>query len=149
MDWSWPDLLLLLALISLIVVFYLWALQRRRSAIRYSSLKLVKDAMPRSSRVRRHLPFVLFLLALASLVLALGRPRVPMHVGSAQTTIMLALDVSKSMCLTDIQPNRLEAAKTAARSLIHYQVSGTQVGVVAFARFAELVLPPTKDKDAL
>lgn len=149
MDWLWPDLLLLLAMLPLIVVIYVWALRRRRFTIRYSSLFFLKDVKPPPSWWRRHLQFTLFLLALASLILALGRPRVPMRVVSERTTILLALDISKSMCLTDIKPNRLEAAKMAARSLIRYQVSGTQVGVVAFARFAELALPPTRDINAL
>jgi Ca-activated chloride channel family protein len=123
--------------------------RRRRFAVRYSSLALVREALPQQSRLRRHLPFALFLLALASLVIALGRPVAIVSVPAGQTTIILAIDVSRSMCATDIQPNRLAAAKAAALSFIERQGSATQIGIVAFAGFAELIRPPTSDQEVL
>jgi Ca-activated chloride channel family protein len=117
--------------------------------VRYSSLALVRAALPHQSRLRRHLPFALFLLALTSLVIALGRPVAIVSVPTGQVTIILAMDVSRSMCATDIPPNRLEAAKAAALSFIQSQRSGTQIGVVAFAGFAELIQPPTTDQEVL
>lgn len=144
MDFLWPNLLLLLGLIPLIVAIYIWILRRRcRFAVRYSSLSLVRGAIPAPSRLRRHLPFVLFIVALVSLILALARPVAPQAVLSGQTTIMLALDVSRSMCMQDITPNRLEVARAAALSFIHQPVLGTQVGVIGFAGFAELTQKPT------
>ncbi len=117
MDLLWPGLLFLLALLPLMVAAYIWMLRRRRRyAVRYSSLSLVREALPRWSRLRRHLPFALFLLALASLVVALGRPVAIVSVPTDQTTIMLAMDVSRSMCQTDIPPSRLAAAQAAALS---------------------------------
>src|SRR3989337_538661 len=140
----WPGFLALLGLIPLIVAIYIWMLRRRRRfAVRYSSLALVREALPQQSRLRRYLPFALFLLALASLVIALGRPVAIVSVPAGQTTIILAIDVSRSMCSTDIQPNRLEAAKAAALSFIQSQRPGTQIGVIAFAGFAEMIQPPT------
>ena len=111
MNWLWPGFLLLLGLIPLIVALYIWMLRRRRRfAVRYSSLALVREAHPHQSRLRRHLPFALFLLALLSLVIALSRPATVVTVPSGQATIILAIDVSRSMCSTDIPPNRLQAA---------------------------------------
>lgn len=150
MDLLWPGFLLLLGLIPLIVVAYTWMLRRRRRfAVRYSSLALVREALPSQSRLRRHLPFALFLLALASLVIALGRPVTSVSVPSGRATIILALDVSRSMCAADIPPNRLEVAKDAALSFIQSQTSNTQIGIVAFAGFAELIQPPTTDQEVL
>jgi Ca-activated chloride channel family protein len=150
MDWLWPGFLLLLGLIPLIVGAYIWALRRRRrSALRYSSLVLVREALPRRSRLRRHLPFALFLLALASLVLALSRPVAVVSVPAGRANIILAMDVSRSMCSTDIEPNRLETAKAAALSFIQRQVSSTQIGIVAFAGYAELIQAPTTDQEVL
>jgi Ca-activated chloride channel family protein len=150
MDLLWPGFLLLLGLMPLIVAAYIWMLRRRRRfAVRYSSLALVREALPHQSRLRRHLPFALFVLALASLVIALGRPVAIVSVPTGQTTIILAMDVSRSMCSTDIQPNRLEAAKAAALSFIQSQKPGTQIGVIAFAGFAELIQPPTTDQEVL
>src|SRR5438128_1386232 len=103
MDLLWPGVLLLLGLIPLLVAIYIWMLRRRRRfAVRYSSLALVREALPHQSRLRRHLPFALFLLALASLVIALGRPVAIVSVPTDQTTIILAIDASGSMRATDI-----------------------------------------------
>ncbi len=150
MDILWPGFLVLLGLIPLAIGMYIWMLRRRRRfAVRYSSLSLVRAAIPRQSRLRRHLPFALFALALTSLVMALSRPVAIASVPYGQATIVLAIDVSLSMCSTDIEPNRLEAAQAAALSFIERQPRGTQIGLVAFAGFAEVIQPPTDDRDAL
>jgi len=150
MNFLWSSLLYLLLLIPLIVAVYVWSLRRRRRfAVRYSSLSLVREAMSHQSWLRRHLPFVLFLFALASLVFALARPVATVTVPSNRVTIILAMDVSRSMCSTDIKPNRMESAKEAARAFIQNQERGKRIGVVAFAGFAELVQPPTDDRALL
>ncbi|MGD8403549.1 MAG: VWA domain-containing protein [Anaerolineales bacterium] len=150
MNLLWPGFLLLLGLIPIIIGIYIWILRRRqRNAIRYSSLSLVRAAHPKQSRWRRHVPVALFLLALASLVVALGRPVASVVVPSGQATIVLAMDISGSMCSTDIEPNRLIAAEEAALEFIQNQHSNTQIGVVVFAGFAEIIQPPTRDQDAL
>jgi len=105
----------------------------------------MREAAKQQSRLRRHLPFALFLLALSSLVMALTRPTATVLIPSNKATVILAIDVSRSMCSTDIPPNRLEAAKDAALMFVRNQKSGRQVGIVAFAGFAELIQPPTTD----
>lgn len=150
MTWLWPEALLLLILIPLLVGFYIWMLRRRRRyAVRYSSLALVRGAVTTQSKWRRHLPFALFVAALSVLVIAMARPAAVVSVPINQTTIILAIDVSRSMCSTDISPNRLEAAKDAALSFIQGQKFSTQIGVVAFAGFAEVIQPPTTDQEML
>lgn len=150
MDVLWPGFLLLLAVIPILIGVYVWMLRRRRRyAVRFSSLSLVRAALPQQSQWRRHLPFALFLLALASLILAVSRPVSIVSVPAGQATILLAMDVSRSMCSTDIPPNRLEAAKAAALSFIERQPVSTQIGVVAFAGFAELIQIPTADQEVL
>jgi Ca-activated chloride channel family protein len=146
MSFQWSSLLLLLFLIPLIVVTYVLVQRRRRRyAVRYSSLSLVRDAAAHQSWLRRHLPFALFLLALTSLIIALARPTATVMVPSNKATIILAMDVSRSMCSTDISPNRLKAAQDAALKFAREDRSGRQIGIVAFAGFAELILPPTTD----
>jgi Ca-activated chloride channel family protein len=150
MDLLWPGFLLLLIFIPLLIAGYVWILRRRRRfTIRYSSLSLVQEALPPSSLLRRHLPFGLLLLGLASLIVALARPVTVVTVPGGQATIILALDVSRSMCSTDIPPNRLEAAEAAALSFIGRQKSSTRIGIVAFARTAELIQAPTDDQELL
>ncbi len=149
MDLLSPAALLFLGLVPILVAVRLWMLRRRRPSVRYSSLSLVHEAVPRSSRIRRHLPFALFALALASLVLAMARPVSIVSVPAGHTTVILAMDVSRSMCATDIPPNRLIAAETAAASFIERHGSTTQIGIVAFAGFAEIVQSPTTDQEVL
>src|SRR5512142_43556 len=115
MTFLWPASLYLLALIPVLIGLYLWMLRRRRRfAVRYSSLSLVREALPRHSWLRRHLPFIMFLSALACLILALTRPVHIISIPTDQTTIILAIDVSGSMRSEDIKPNRLIAAENAA-----------------------------------
>jgi Ca-activated chloride channel family protein len=144
-----PRFLVLLAALPILVAIRVWLLRRRRSAVRYSSLSLIRDAAPRSSRIRRHLPFALFVLAVGSLVIAMARPVDIVSVPAGRTTVILALDVSRSMCAVDIPPNRLIAAERAAASFIEGQGSTTQIGIVAFAGFAEIVQSPTTDQEVL
>ena len=145
----WAELLVLLAALPVLVVVRIWALRRRRTGVRFSSLSLVRDAAPRSSWIRRHLPFALFVLALGSLVLAMARPAAIVAVPTSRTTVVLAMDVSRSMCATDIAPNRLIAAEEAASSFVQGQDSGTQIGIVAFSGFAEIIQVPTNDEEVL
>jgi Ca-activated chloride channel homolog len=143
MTFLWSGLLYILALIPAVIALYVWTLRRRRrSALRYSSLTLLRDALPRNERWRRHVPFGLFMLALSGLISIVTVP-------AAQATIILAIDVSRSMCSTDIQPNRLQAAEQASLMFVRNQQANTQIGVVAFSGFAELIQPPTTDQEAL
>ncbi|MEZ4660588.1 MAG: VWA domain-containing protein [Caldilineaceae bacterium] len=146
----WPWLLLLLLLIPLLIAAYIWILRRRRRfTVSYSSLSLIRAAAPARSRWRRHIPFALMLVGMTSLIVAMARPQAVVAVPMGRATVILALDVSRSMCSTDIPPNRLAAAQEAAKSFVENQDPGTQIGIVAFAGFAELVLPPTNDQKAL
>lgn len=150
MRFLWPWLLLLHLLIPLLIAVYIWVLRRKRKfAVRYSSLSLIREALPRRARWRQHLPFALFLLAVASLVTAAARPQGEVDVPLNRTTIILAVDVSRSMCSTDVSPNRLAVAQEAALAFVEDQANDTRIGLVAFAGFAEMVMPPTNDKEAL
>ena len=146
----WPGSLLLLGLIPLLVAVYFWILKRKRKiVIRYSNLTLVRKTLGKTNWLRQHLPFAIFNFALISLALATARPVAAVSIPTGQSTVILTIDVSLSMCQSDIKPNRLEAAKQAALDFIDHQEPSTQIGIVAFAGFAELVQEPTNDQDAL
>ena len=150
MELLWPGFLYLLALIPALIIAYIWILRRRKPfAVRYSSLSLVRTALGKQSHWRRHIPFALFLLAMSSLIMAVSRPVSTITVPASNATVILAVDVSRSMCSTDILPNRLEAAKAAALWFVEEQDGNTQIGVVAFAGFAVLVQEPTRDQALL
>ena len=150
MTFQWLGLLLALAVVPLLVAVYAWTLRRRRPrAARYSHLGLIRDAAPGRARARRHVPFALLALAISALVVALGRPAVVLSVPTNETTIILSMDVSGSMCSTDIEPTRLEAAEAAAIAFVKSQAARTRIGLVAFSGFAAVIQPPTTDENAL
>jgi Ca-activated chloride channel homolog len=149
-SFAWPLALLSLLSVLLLLGVYLWQLRRRRRlAVRYSSVALIRAAMSTRSRWRRHLPVGLFLVGLAGLCIASARPKAMIAVPFNSTSVILALDVSGSMCSTDVAPNRLTVAQAAARSFVQKQPSGVRIGLVAFSGFAELVVPPTTDRKQL
>jgi len=150
MSFLWPGSLIGLLLIPLAVAAYIFLNRRRRKvAIRYSSLSIVSQAASHQSWLRRHAVFIIFLLAITSLIFATARPHATVTVPSNKATIILAIDVSLSMCSTDIAPNRLEVAKDAAQVFVQNHNSSRQIGIVAFAGFPELVQPPTTNLQLL
>ncbi|HST84901.1 MAG TPA: VWA domain-containing protein [Kineosporiaceae bacterium] len=150
MSFTWPLVLVTLLILPLLIAGYVWSgRRRRRRAVAYSSVALIKAARPKRATWRRHLPFALLLTALACLALAGARPQIKADVPTAGASVILALDVSGSMCATDVEPNRLAAAQAAVRDFIRVQGSGTRIGVVAFSGFAELTVAPTTDRDEL
>jgi Ca-activated chloride channel family protein len=148
MSFLWIRMLWLLLLVPVLVLVYI-LLQRRRQkyAVRYASLSLVKDALGRGPGVRRHIPAILFLVGLAVAIVALARPATTVVLPSQQGTVILTLDISGSMRAEDMQPNRLEAAKAAARAFVEKQPKNVRIGIVAFSTTSALVQAPTKDRD--
>jgi len=145
----WPMFLWLLLLVPLAVALYVLFLKRRKkSALRYANLPLVKDAMG-AIGWRRHVPPVLMLAALTLLLLAMARPTALISLPSSRATVMLAMDVSGSMRAADVKPSRMDAAKAAAKEYIKDQPKDVQIGIVAFAATALMVQSPTTDRLAL
>ncbi len=146
----WPFMLALLFLIPLLVVAYIWAQRRRhRYALRYASLSLVKDALGPGPGIRRHIPPALFLMSLTVMIVALARPVAVVRVPGAEGTVILAMDVSGSMLAEDMNPNRMEAAKSAARTFVSHQPTGVRIGVVSFSDNAFIVQAPSSDQEAV
>jgi len=149
MQFLWPEFLWLLLALPLLVVLYVWLLRRKKKlAVRYASLSIVKEAMGGQSW-KRHIPPALFLLAMAAMLVAAGRPQAVVTLPSNQQTIILAMDVSGSMRATDVQPNRLVAAQNAAKSFIAELPRHVKVGIVAFAGSAQVAQLPTVNREDL
>ena len=150
MTFLWPNMLWLLLAVPAAVVLYVAVLRRKkRAAVRYASLGLVKEAMGAGQNVRRHLPPLLFLLALTMMIVAVARPAAVVTLPTHHETIILAIDVSGSMRAEDVQPNRLVAAQNAAKSFIADQPSNVRIGIVSFGGTAALVQPPTENREDL
>ena len=150
MNFLWPQFLWLLLALPLLVGLYVLLLRRKKKlAVRYASLSIVKEAMSGGSKLRRHLPPALFLLSIAALLLAAARPVAVVTLPSNQQTIILAMDVSGSMRATDVQPNRLVAAQNAAKAFIGELPRHVKVGIVAFAGSAQVAQLPTTNREDL
>jgi Ca-activated chloride channel family protein len=144
MTFLWPQFLWLLAALPLLVLLYIWLIRRKKKlAVRYASLSIVREAMGAGQSVRRHIPPLLFLLAMAAMLVAAARPMAVVLLPSNQQTIILAMDVSGSMRAADVQPNRLVASQNAAKAFVADLPRDVRVGIVAFAGTAQLVQPPT------
>ncbi len=150
MTFVWPQMLWLLLVAPVLIGIYVWTLFRRRKhALRYASVGLVREAIGRRQRFRRHVPPLLFLFALLATIFAIARPNAVVTLPSDQRTTILAIDVSLSMRANDIKPSRLEAAQSAAKAFVQEQPADVLVGIVSFAGTASVVQPPTHNRDDL
>jgi Ca-activated chloride channel homolog len=150
MNFLAPELLLGLLLIPVAIGFYLWA-QRRRSryAVRFTNLDLLANLTPRRPAWRRHVPPVLYLGAIAALLIGLARPTMVMATPREDATVLLAMDISGSMRATDVSPTRLDAAKAAALLFIDQIPAGIRIGIVSFASEPNTLVSPTADRAQL
>lgn len=145
-----PWLWLLLAVAALIAAYVLLNyLLRRRYAVRFSNLNLLRSVAPRHPGWRRHASFALVLCSLSSLVVAMARPATMVRVPQQNATVIVAIDVSLSMQATDIKPTRLRAAQAAASSFVNGLPANYKVGLVTFAGSASLLVPPTTNHDTV
>src|SRR6201996_4068250 len=150
MFFSWPWALF--SLLAIPLVFGAWWLtrrRRRRAAVRVTSIALVKAAVAGRSRWRRRVPVALLGAGIAVLCVGAARPQGSVPEVSSDATIMLALDVSGSMCSTDVKPNRITAAEQSAGAFIKAQSGGPRIGIVVFSGTAVVLVPPTTDTQLL
>jgi Ca-activated chloride channel family protein len=142
----------LLALLALPLLAAWYLLQQRQRAVAaeaFAAPRMQPSVAPRRPGWRRHAPMLVFLVVLAALIFAAARPQRTVAVPVQRASIMLATDVSGSMLSTDVQPNRLIAAKRAARQFVSDVPKGVNVGVMAFNTAATVLQSPTRDHDAV
>jgi Ca-activated chloride channel family protein len=150
MTFLWPEMLWLFLLVPALVAGYFYMLRRKRqAALRYASLSMVKEALSSGQKYRRHIPPLLFLVALIAMIFAIARPAAVVTLPSQHRTIILAMDVSGSMRATDVQPNRITAAQNAAKAFVKDQPANVRIGIVSFAGTAAVVQPPTQNREDL
>lgn len=149
MFFLWPQYLWLMLALPVLPLAYLWLLRRRaKAAVRYSSIAIPRVAAAGRSW-RRHVPPVLLLLSLAVLLLAAARPVARVPLPWARSTIMLAMDVSLSMRVTDVKPNRMVAAQAAAKLFLKDLPKNIEVGLVTFAGSSQVAQAATLDRESL
>jgi len=150
MTFIWTEMLWLLLIVPVLIALYVWLMHRKKkAAVRYANLPLVKAAIGKSLGWRRHVPPALLLLAITVLIMAVARPAAVVTLASSRATVILAMDVSGSMRAQDVAPSRIVAAQEAAKTFIQKQPIEVQIGIVAFAANAALVQAPTLDRELL
>jgi Ca-activated chloride channel homolog len=149
MSFLWPDFLWLMLVLPALPAVYLWLLRRRRKpALRYSSLAVIRAASA-GANWRRHLPPALLLLAVAGLLLGVARPTARVPLPWSRSSVMLAMDVSLSMRVTDVKPSRMVAAQEAAKLFLRELPKNVEVALVTFAGSSEVAQRATLDRSAL
>lgn len=138
----------LIAIPLLVAAYVVAARRRRRAAARFANPALVPNLVPDSPGWRRHVAPLLVLAALTALIVGIARPHMVRDVTRNEATIVLAVDTSRSMAATDVQPNRFDSVRAAAEEFLDEVPEEYRVGIVSFATSADPVLPPTIDREA-
>jgi len=141
-----PERLWWLALIPLLIGLYVLLLWRRRSKARPHAITNLERVLPKQQAWKRHSAVAAAVLALAALNVAFAQPKGEVEVPRERATIVITMDVSRSMLAEDVSPNRLNAAKSAAQDFLNLLPTGFNVSLVAFAGTATVVVPPTVDR---
>jgi Ca-activated chloride channel family protein len=142
-----PVLLATLALVPLVLLAHVAARRRaRRYAVRFPAVATLAPLLPGVSSWRRRVPLALFLASLAALSLALARPHATVAVPREQASVVLVTDVSRSMLADDVEPSRLDAARSAAQRFLDEVPDEARVGAVAFSTDPHTIEPPTDDR---
>lgn len=150
MSFASPLWLVGLAALPLLLALYAAAeRRRRREATRFARPAMLPNVVDREPRRLRHLPAVLFLAALAAMLVGLGRPHAALSVPREESTVVLAIDTSRSMVATDVQPSRLEAARRAAKAFLAQVPEKYRIGIVSFSTTAAVAAPPTADREVV
>jgi Ca-activated chloride channel homolog len=147
MSFTWPLALVGLAALPLLVALAVWY-ERRRAASqgRFGNPDLLPNVIDRAPGRIRYLPLILLLLALTAMIVGVARPNATVSVKREEATVVLAMDVSRSMKATDVEPTRLDAARGAAKAFLTEVPEKFRVGVVSFATRAAVAVPPTADR---
>src|SRR4051812_14733264 len=150
MSFGNASLLWLLLVVPFAVVGYVLAQRRRpRYAARFTNLALLETVVPRTPSWRRHVPPIIYLTAMTTLLVAVARPSMVTDDDTKEANVMLVLDTSGSMVATDVQPTRLVAAQQSARTFLDQVPDSVRVGLVSFSGEAHLLAAPTKDRQVV
>ena len=147
MTFTWPEALVALAFVPLAISLYAVALHARRErAGRFGNPELLTPLVHQAGW-KRHVPIALALAAFVVLVIGLARPHATVSVARDEATVILTIDTSKSMAARDVLPSRFAAAKNAALAFLDEVPDQYQVGIVSFSSRANVVQPPTLDRE--
>jgi len=147
MTFIWPKMLWALAIVPLLIGGYVWLYRKRQQTAReFGPLSLIQDSSGGKLDKQRHLPLLFYFAGLVLLLFSLSRPEIFIDLPQIEGTVILAFDVSNSMAADDLEPTRMESAKSAARIFVENQPSTIDLGVVAFSNGGFVIQPPSDDQ---
>ena len=143
--WFFLFLLVVLGLIGLYIVVQL---ARQRRMLRFANMELLESVAPKRPSRWRHLPAILLVLSLLLFTVAMAGPTHDVRIPRNRAVVMLVIDVSQSMRATDVSPSRLAAAQEAAKQFAEQLTPGINLGLIAYAGTATVLVSPTTNRDA-
>ena len=140
--------LFLLVVLGLIGLYIIVQLARKKRLLRFANMELLQSVAPKRPTRWRHLPTMLLVLSLLLLTVAMAGPTHDVRIPRNRAVVMLAIDVSQSMRATDVPPNRLAAAQDAAKQFADELTPGINLGLIAYAGTATVLVSPTTNREA-
>ena len=143
--WFFLFLLVVLGLIGLYIVVQL---ARHKRMLRFANMELLESVAPKRPSRWRHLPAILLVSSLVLFTIAMAGPTHDVRIPRNRAVVMLVIDVSQSMRATDVSPSRLAAAQEAAKQFADQLTPGINLGLIAYAGTATVLVSPTTNRDA-
>jgi Ca-activated chloride channel family protein len=148
-DFAHPWFFLLLLLVAGLVALYIFVqLSRKKRILRFANMELLESVAPQRPNRWRHVPAILLICSLVLLTIAMAGPRNDVRIPRNRAVVMLVIDVSQSMRATDVEPSRLAAAKEAAKQFADQLTAGINLGLIAYAGTATVLVSPTTNREA-
>jgi Ca-activated chloride channel family protein len=140
--------LFLFAVLGLIGLYIVVQMARQKRMLRFANMELLESVAPKRPSRWRHLPAILLVLSLLLLTVAMAGPTNDVRIPRNRAVVMLTIDVSQSMRATDVSPSRLAAAQEAAKQFADQLTPGINLGLIAYAGTATVLVSPTTNRDA-
>jgi Ca-activated chloride channel family protein len=140
--------LFLVAVLGLVALYIVVQLARHRRMLRFANMELLESVAPKQPSRWRHVPAILLVLSLLMFTVAMAGPTHDIRIPRNRAVVMLVIDVSQSMRATDVSPNRLAAAQEAAKQFADQLTPGINLGLIAYAGTATVLVSPTTTRDA-
>ena len=140
--------LFLIFVAGLVALYVITQLARQKRILRFANMELLESVAPKRPTRWRHLSAILLICSLVLLTIAMAGPQNDVRIPRNRAVVMLAIDVSQSMRATDIEPSRLAAAQVAAKQFADQLTAGINLGLIAYAGTATVLVSPTTNREA-
>jgi len=141
-------LLFLFVVLALVGLYVIVQTARHKRMLRFANMDLLESVAPKRPNRWRHLPAILLVSALTLFTVAMAGPTHDVRIPRNRAVVMLVIDVSQSMRATDVSPSRLVAAQEAAKQFAEQLTPGINLGLIAYAGTATVLVQPTTNRDA-